>query len=176
MYKCYVLLFTRCVTRAVHLELSTDFNSNSVMLALCRFISRRGITRLFISDNFKSFKLVAVKIFCNTREIVCKFILDRSLKKVLWKTCLTPFHLIFGKSFNVKCEIDFNVKVKSDDLRVQVKHTEIVLKHFNNRFYKEYMSPLLEQYSFQTKRNSNNQAKMRIGEIVIIKDDKPRIL
>ena len=76
--------------------------------------------------------------------------------------------MIYGKSFNAKCEIDFNVKVKGDDLRVQVKHTEIVLKHFYNRFYEEYMLPLLERYSLQTKRNSNNKAKMRIGEIVII--------
>ena len=54
MYKCYVLLFTCCVTRAVHLELTTDVNSNSVILALRRFISRRGILHLFISDNFKT--------------------------------------------------------------------------------------------------------------------------
>ena len=62
MYKCYVLLFTCCVTRAVHLELTTDVNSNSVILALRRFISRRGIPRLFISDNFKTFKSVDVKM------------------------------------------------------------------------------------------------------------------
>ena len=73
MYKCYVLLFTCCVTRAVHLELTTDVNSNSVILALRRFISRRGIPRLFISDNFKTFKSVDVKRFCNTKEIVWKF-------------------------------------------------------------------------------------------------------
>ena len=40
MYKCYVLLFTCCVTRAVHLELTTNVDSNSVILALRRFISR----------------------------------------------------------------------------------------------------------------------------------------
>ena len=38
------------------------------------------------------------------------------------------------------------------------------------------MSALLERHSLQTKRNSNNQAKLRIGEIDIIKDDKPRLL
>ena len=226
MYKCYVLLFTCCVTRAVHLELTTDVNSNSVILALRRFISRRGIPRLFISDNFKTFKSVDVKRFCNTKEIVWKFILERSpwwggfyerlisivkssLKKVLWKAylsylelytvlteienvlnsrpltylsdeifceSLTPFHLIYGKSFNGRCELDVNDRVKGDDLRVQAKHTEMVLQHFYNRFYKEYMLALLERHSLQTKRNSNNQAKLRIGEIVIIKDDKPRLL
>ena len=226
MYKCYVLLFTCCVTRAVHLELTTDVNSNSVILALRRFISRRGIPRLFISDNFKTFKSVDVKRFCNIKEIVWKFILERSpwwggfyerlisivkssLKKVLWKAylsylelytvlteienvlnsrpltylsgetfceSLTPFHMIYGKSFNGRCEIDINDRVKDDDLRIRAKYTEMVLQHFYNRFYKEYMLAMLEQHSLQTKRNSNNQIKLRIGEVVIIKDDKPRLL
>ena len=52
----------------------------------------------------------------------------------------------------------------------------MVLQHFYNRFYKEYMLAMLEQHSLQTKRNSNNQIKLRIGEVVIIKDDKPRLL
>ena len=52
-----VLLFTCCVTRAVHLELTTDVNSNSVILVLRRFISRRGIPHLFISDDFKTLML-----------------------------------------------------------------------------------------------------------------------
>ena len=227
MYRCYVLHFTCCVTRAVHLKLTTNVNSNSmILLALHRFISRRGIPRSFISNNFKTFKSVDVKRFCNTKEIVWKFILERSpwwggfyerlisivkssLKKVLWKAylsylelytvlteienvlnsrpltylsdetfceSLTPFHMIYGKSFNGRCEIDINDRVKDDDLRIRAKYTEMVLQHFYNRFYKEYMLAFLERHSLQTKRNSNNQAKLRIGEIAIIKDDKPRPL
>ena len=38
------------------------------------------------------------------------------------------------------------------------------------------MLTLLERHSLQTKRNSNNLAKLRIGEIVIIKDDKSRLI
>ena len=84
--------------------------------------------------------------------------------------------MVYGKSFNSRCEIYVNGRVKSDDLRVQAKHTELVLQHFFNRFYEEYMLALLERHSLQTKKNSNNQAKLRIGEIVIIKGDKPRLL
>ena len=76
--RCTSLMFTCCITRAVHLELITDVNSNSVILALRWFISRWEIPLLFISDNFKTFKAVAVKRFCNTKEIVWKFILERS--------------------------------------------------------------------------------------------------
>ena len=50
----------------------------------------------------------------------------------------------------------------------------MVLQHFYNRFYKEYMLAMLEQHSLQTKRNSNNQTKLSIGEVVVI--DKPRLL
>ena len=50
----------------------------------------------------------------------------------------------------------------------------MVLQHFYNRFYKEYMLAMLEQHSLQTKRNSNYQTKLRIGEVVVI--DKPRLL
>ena len=35
------------------------------------------------------------------------------------------------------------------------------------------MLALLERHLLKTKRNSNNKAKVRIGEIVIIKDHKP---
>ena len=39
------------------------------------------------------------------------------------------------------------------------------------------MLALLERHALQTStRNSNNQVKLRIGEIVIIKDDKSKLL
>ena len=64
MYKCYILPLTCYVTRAVHLEVTVDVNSTSVILALRRCIARRGRPRLLVSDNFKSFKSLDVKNFC----------------------------------------------------------------------------------------------------------------
>ena len=110
MYKCYILLFTCCVTRAVHLEVTVDVNSASVILALRRFITRRGMPHLLVSDNFKSFKSLDVKNFCCKQGISWKFILERSywwggfyerliaivkssLKKVLGKAYLTDLEL-----------------------------------------------------------------------------------
>ena len=58
---------------------------------------------------------------------------------------------------------------------MQAKDTEMHLQHFYNCF-KEYMLALLKRHSLQMKRNSKNQAKkLRIGEIVIIKDDKSEL-
>ena len=77
-----VLLFTCCVTRAVHLELTTGVNSNSVILVLRRLIWRRGIPRLFISNNFKTFKSVDVKRYCNRLEIYIRTL--PVVERVLW--------------------------------------------------------------------------------------------
>ena len=53
MKNCYLLLITCTSTRAVHLEVTTDINANSLLLALRRFIVRRGIPNMIISYNFK---------------------------------------------------------------------------------------------------------------------------
>ena len=53
--KAYIALFTCAVTRAVHLELVSDLTTDAVLLALKRFIARRGICTVIYSDNAKTF-------------------------------------------------------------------------------------------------------------------------
>lgn len=53
--KSYICLFICFVTRAVHLELVSDLSSDAYMLALKRFISRRGKPIEIFSDNGKNF-------------------------------------------------------------------------------------------------------------------------
>ena len=65
MSKCYVLLFKCVATRAVYLELTPDVGVHSLILAVQRFISRNGTPKLFISDNFKSFKSKLIYLFEN---------------------------------------------------------------------------------------------------------------
>ena len=78
MQKCYILLFTRAVVRAVHLELTLDIGTNSVILALRRFIGRRRKPSVIIIDNFKSFKSTTLKNFLALKGIKWQFILERS--------------------------------------------------------------------------------------------------
>ncbi|KAL0146824.1 hypothetical protein M9458_057763, partial [Cirrhinus mrigala] len=52
----YITLFTCAVTRAVHLELVSSQSTESFLLALKRFISRRGLCKIIYSDNAKRFK------------------------------------------------------------------------------------------------------------------------
>ena len=59
--KTYVLLFTCTSSRALHLELTPDMSIPSFILAVERFVSRRGMPGLVISDNFKTFNWVEIK-------------------------------------------------------------------------------------------------------------------
>ena len=78
MQKCYILLFTCSVSRCIHLELTTSLGLNPLKLALRRFVSRRGIPRLFVSDNFQTFRSKEIKNFVSSLFINWNFILERS--------------------------------------------------------------------------------------------------
>nr|XP_047141395.1 uncharacterized protein LOC124816304 [Hydra vulgaris] len=62
MYSVHVVLFTCATTRAVHLDLVPDLSAKSFVLCLKRFIGRRGIPNLIISDNATCFKNEEVKL------------------------------------------------------------------------------------------------------------------
>ena len=104
--KAYILLITCTSTRAVHLELTHDLGAQSCIRALRRFIAKRGIPKLMISDNAKTFEATETKEFLRDRGIDWDFILPyapwnggfyermvrstkRCLKKVLKKNSLT---------------------------------------------------------------------------------------
>ena len=56
--KFYIFLITCAVTRAVHLELVNSLNVEDCLLALRRFVARRGLPAVFWSDNAKTFVAV----------------------------------------------------------------------------------------------------------------------
>ena len=57
--KVYILLRTCASTRAVHLEMMQGLSVPAFLLAIRRFIGRRGLPATFISDNAKTFKLAS---------------------------------------------------------------------------------------------------------------------
>ena len=55
-HKVWIVIFTCTLSRAVHLEVMLDMSTEQFLLALRRFIGRRGTPNLLISDNAKNFK------------------------------------------------------------------------------------------------------------------------
>ena len=53
--KQYICIFTCLVTRAVHLEVCHSLDTDSCLLAIRRFVSRRGYPEIIISDNGTNF-------------------------------------------------------------------------------------------------------------------------
>lgn len=54
--KTYICLFTCAATRAVHLEIIPDMKEESFILAFRRFVERRSLPRIIMSDNANTFK------------------------------------------------------------------------------------------------------------------------
>lgn len=89
--KCYILLCTCAVTRAIHLELTRDLTTKSFLLAFRRFVSRRGLCSIVYSDNARTFKAAdselkamwgvlshtEVKNFYATKGIQWRYIVER---------------------------------------------------------------------------------------------------
>ena len=62
MHKVWVVLFTCAVTRAVHLDLVPNSSASAFLRCLKRFIGRRGVPNLMISDNATCFKNEEVRL------------------------------------------------------------------------------------------------------------------
>ena len=91
--KVWICLFTCVVVRAIHLEVVKNMSSESFLLALRRFIARRGKPELIILDNASQFKTaskavtaiwkgavndVEVYNYCSSNQIEWKFITEFS--------------------------------------------------------------------------------------------------
>lgn len=73
VYKVYVCVMVCLAVKAIHLELVTDLSTSAFIAALDRFVSRRGLCQLIISDcgtNFVGAKryLSEVHQFLSTQE------------------------------------------------------------------------------------------------------------
>ena len=57
--KAWIVLYTCCVTRAIHLELVSDMSAPAFTHSFKRFSSQRGLSVLMISENGKAFEAAA---------------------------------------------------------------------------------------------------------------------
>ena len=67
--KVWICLFTCLTIRAIHLEIIQDMSAYKFLLALRRFIARRGMPKEITSDNASQFKVAASTTEKAWREI-----------------------------------------------------------------------------------------------------------
>jgi len=81
--KVYICLFTCGSTRAVHIELTPNLTTHAFIRCLRRFVARRGIPELLISNNVKPFKAAAAQLtrIFNDPDVT-SFLLGR---KIQWR-------------------------------------------------------------------------------------------
>ena len=86
MEKCYITLFTCCVTRAVHLEVTTNLSTDSFLLAFPKLTARQGTQNLIVSDNARFFKKVnkILKTLFKQRDVRTYF----QHQKIVWRVNL----------------------------------------------------------------------------------------
>ena len=88
MTKCYIALFTCCVTRAVHLELVENLLASTFVNCLRRVCSRRGTPTLMVSDNAKTLKATAKLLKKIAKDsTVVNFLESR---RITWRFNLAP--------------------------------------------------------------------------------------
>lgn len=115
--KSYILIFTCATTRAIHLELVSNLSTVNFILALRRFVSRRGFCRTIYSDNAKTFvkadailKEIWSKIsnqevsqYFASNNIIWKFIVPRApwwggFWERMVRSVKTPLRKILGRT------------------------------------------------------------------------------
>ena len=84
--KPYILLLTCATTRALHLELSSVMSVDKFLMALGRFVSRRGLPHTVYSDNTTTFQAA-----CRELAFICTILYDRRIshyfahRGITWK-------------------------------------------------------------------------------------------
>ena len=79
VHEVYISLYTCSSSGAVHLDLVPDISSKAFVRSLERFVGRRGIPSLIISDNGKTFKGPEVRNYIASKNIKWQFIVEKSL-------------------------------------------------------------------------------------------------
>lgn len=104
--KFYVLLFTCAVIRAIHIELTDSLSMKDCMLAIRRFVSRRGLPSIIYSDNAKTFVATSQALSRVYGPVApnWKFILARApWWGGWWERMIRSVKLSLRKSIGVKC-------------------------------------------------------------------------
>ena len=87
---------------------------------------------------------------------------------------LTPYHLLYGRNINA-CYIDSGLLSypSAEKLSSKVTHLKTVIEHFMKRFQMEYITNLREFHRYHA---SGNVAEINVGDMVLLKENSPRMM
>lgn len=84
--KRYGVLFTCMTTRCIHLEIAASLNTDSAIMAIKRFIARRGFPEEILSDNGSNFIGAEKELKAALKEFDCEKIKkEMAIKGIKWK-------------------------------------------------------------------------------------------
>ena len=87
---------------------------------------------------------------------------------------ITPSHLMYGRNINrrnIVTDNENDITLDKTLIKTCIKHVTAILKHFWNRFYKEYLLSLREKNRYH-KNNTKEKWELKITDVVLIQDDK----
>ena len=162
MVKAYVALYTCASSRAVHLELVTSITAESFLRCFWCFISRRGIPRLMVSDNAKTFKSVSgtLEALFNLPSVQAYF----SENKIRWRFNLekAPWWGGFFERLvkSTKCCLEKllgNAKLNYEELSTIMAEVEAVLnsRPLTYMYSEDIETPLTPSHLVMGKRLLN---------------------
>ncbi|XP_057291781.1 uncharacterized protein LOC130614338 [Hydractinia symbiolongicarpus] len=175
--KRYGVLFTCMTSRAVHIELAGDLSTDSFILALRRFISRRGNPKTITSDNGTNF----VGPDRELRELVTN-LNETKLQKELTKNSIEwKFNPPFSPWMNGAMES--MVKITKRVLKAIVRDRVLTEEelHLNDRkrwravqaasnmFWNRWRKEYLPSLTTRAKWNTNDD-QIKEGDLVIVRD------
>ena len=118
LFKAWISLITCQSSRAVYLDLATDYSGKSCINVLRRCFSRRGTPNLIISDNGTSFIATEVQDYASNQNVRWKFNLEaapwfggfferlvKSVKRCL-KKCLSNSKVTYEEMLTLLIEIE----------------------------------------------------------------------
>ena len=138
--KRYVALFTCMASRAIHLESTKDMSADSFILALRRFLARRGFVKSIKSDNGTNFVGAEAELRKGWDEMdhrkVSDFLLSKKCDWISWERnppCASHMGGVWERQIrsvrNIMCSLLHNHPSKLDDesLRTFLCETECIV-------------------------------------------------
>jgi hypothetical protein len=132
------------------------------MVGSVKTVLRKALYRTFMSYDEMSTLLKQIESVINSRPIT--YLYDDDIEEPL-----TPSHLLIGRRSTQLPPAGPN----SYDTEGRSMYREKMLSHFEQRWRKEYMSEL-QDYHISMKTTGQVDRTPKIGEVVIMKEDKPR--